>query len=95
MKKNPFLPIIERYEQRLAAASVPKRRMDTRRTFESLTREEILAHAHYLCDGVKEFSLDRKRLRRTGSHLTAIQMCLSFVGWYTLDELMEHNRNLP
>jgi hypothetical protein len=66
--------------------------MDPKRTFASLTVVEILAHAHFLCDGVKQLALDPERQRRAGSHLTVVQMCLSFAGWYTLEELMNHNK---
>jgi len=41
---------------------------------------------------VKKYALDPEKQRKTGSHLTAVQMCLSFAGWYTLEELMCHNR---
>jgi hypothetical protein len=92
MTPHKIITLIERYEQELAALGVPKRRIDTSRTFASLTRDEMLAHAHYLCTGVKEFAPDPERQRKTGSHLTAVQMCLSFAGIYTLAELMEHNR---
>ncbi|MDB4992555.1 MAG: hypothetical protein JWL75_800 [Parcubacteria group bacterium] len=87
-----ILNLIERYEQELAALGVPKQRIDVTRTFASLTKDEMLAHAHCLCTGVKEYATDPDRQRKTGSHLSAIQMCLSFAGLYTLEELMDHNR---
>lgn len=80
------------YEERLGREGVPKIRIDPKRTFKSLNKEELLAHAHYLTDGVKEYAKDSERQRKAGSHLTAIQMCLSFAGWYTLEDLMNHNR---
>jgi len=80
------------YEERLQKAGVPKFPMDPKRTFESLTKDEMLAHAHFLCDGVKLFAIDPERQRKAGSHLTSVQLCLSFAGWYTLEELMNHNR---
>ncbi len=51
-----------------------------------------MTHAHYLYDDIKEFAMDPQKQRKAGSHLTAIQMCLSFAGWYTLQEIMDHNR---
>ena len=92
MTPEKIISVIKMYEQRLREAGVPKTRMDPRQTFESLSREEILAHAHFLCDGVKEYAREPQKQRKTGSHLTAIQMCLSFAGWYTLEEIMDHNR---
>lgn len=92
MIPQKIVSLIEQYEKEIAALGISKRRMDPSRTFASLSREELLAHAHYLCDGVKEYALDPELQRKTGSHLTAVQMCLSFAGLYTLQELMEHNR---
>lgn len=92
MTPERIISLITRYETELAALGVPKRRIDTSRTFQSLSCDETLAHAHYLCDGVKAYALDPEKQRKTGSHLTAIQMCLSFAGLYTLADLMEHNK---
>ncbi len=92
MEPDVIVRVIELYEVRLRKANVPMTRMDPSRTFESLNRKERLAHAHFLCRGAKDYARDPMRQRKAGSHLTAIQMCLSFAGWYTLAELMEHNR---
>ncbi len=93
MTPEKIISTIEMYEHRLVGENIPKIRIDPKRTFASLSRAETLAHAHYLCDGVKEYAKDPQKQRKTGSHLTAIQMCLSFIGWYTLEELMDHNRS--
>ena len=66
--------------------------MDPKLTFGELTEGELLRHAHFLCDGAKIFAINPDRRRKAGSHLTVIQMCLSFAGWYTLEDLMRHNR---
>ncbi len=92
MTTEKILSVIQMYEKRLVAEGIPKTRIDIKRTFGSLTKPEILAHAHFLIDGVKEYAKDPEKKRKTGSHLTAIQMFLSFAGWYTLEELMHHNR---
>ena len=94
MNSEKIISIIEMYERRLRKEDIPKIRMDPKRTFASLNKKEILAHAHFLTDGVKEYAKDDSRQRKAGSHLTAIQMCLSFAGWYTLEELMNHNKPL-
>jgi len=65
--------------------------MNPKRTFASLGKEEMLAHAHFLTDGVKGYARNGK-LRKMGNHLTAIQMCLSFAGWYTLEDITNHNK---
>jgi hypothetical protein len=91
MSPEKVISVIEMYEKKLSQAGIPKTRMDPKRTFASLSRDEILTHAHFLTDGAKEYAR-RGNLRKMGSHLTVIQMCLSFVGWYTLEQLMNHNR---
>jgi len=91
MDSEKIISVVEMYEKRLRDVGVPKIRMNPKRTFASLSREEMLAHAHFLTDGVKEYAKEGK-LRKMGSHLTAIQMCLSFAGWYTLEDLMNHNK---
>jgi hypothetical protein len=83
------------YEERLVAERIPKVAMHPARTFASLSRKEILAHAHHLIDGVKlyaQYAHDPEKAGKTGRHLASIQMCLSFAGWYTLDDLKDHNR---
>lgn len=91
MTPEQIISVIEMYERRLVAAGVPRTRMDPRRAFRFTTIAERLAHAHYLCAGVKKYVQDPEKQRKTGSHLTAVQMCLSFAGWYTLEELIQHN----
>lgn len=92
MTPEKIISVIEMYEDRLNDNRIPKVRLDPKRTFQSATIPERLAHAHYLCDGVKEYAKNPEKQRKTGSHLTAVQMCLSFAGWYTLEDLMNHNR---
>ena len=92
MKPGKTCSVIEMYEGRLQTNGVPKVRMDPKKTFKDLSIDELLAHAHYLCDGVKEYAHDPEKKRKAGSHLTSVQLCLSFAGWYTLEDLMNHNR---
>ncbi len=93
-QKEVIVAIIERYERRLSEAGIPKTKMNPNRTFGSLNMLELLAHAHYLCDEVKELAGNSGKQRKLGSHLAAVQMCLSFADWYTLQELREHNVQL-
>lgn len=92
MNANKIISVIEEYEVQLRKAGIPKRRIKEDQYFRDLTADEMLAHAHFLCDGVKEYAKYPTKQRKAGSHLTAVQMCLSFAGWYTLGELMDHNR---
>lgn len=92
MTPEKIISVIEMYERRLREAGVPKIRMNPKRTLASLTKDELLAHAHYLCDGVKEYAVKPEKQRKAGSHLASVQLSLSFAGWYTLEDLMNHNR---
>ncbi len=92
MTPEKITEVIKMYERRLCEAGVPKIPMDSGKKFSELSKNELLAHAHFLCEGVKKYALDPKKRRKTGSHLTAVQMCLSFAGWYTLDDLKYHNK---
>ena len=92
MTPEKIIALVETYDHLLRRANIPKIRMDIKRTFGALTPPELLAHAHFLCDGVKVYARDLEGQRKAGSHLTAIQMCLSFAGWFTLEDLMNHNR---
>ncbi len=92
MTPDKMISIIEGYEARLRAADIPPLRMSPKCSFSSLDKAEMLTHAHYLCEGVKQFARDPQKWGKANRHFTAVQMCLSFAGWYTLEELMEHNR---
>ena len=92
MSGEKIVAVIEMYEMRLRAEKVPKMRIDPRCTFGGVTESELLEHAHYLCEGAKGYARDPAKYGKANRHLTAIQMCLSLANWYTLAELMEHNR---
>ena len=92
MKPEKIIAVLTMYEDRLCEEGIPKLRMDPSRTFKSLDDHEILAHAHFLIEGAKEYALNPEKRGKTGRHLASIQMCLSFAGWYTLQELMDHNK---
>ncbi len=93
MTPEKIISVVEMYETLLLRRGIPKVRMDPKRTFGSMDPLELMAHAHYLCDGVKEYAVNPEQQRKAGSHLTAVQMCLSFANIFTLEELMNHNRS--
>lgn len=92
MTPKKIASVVSMYERLLSAAGVPKIRIDPGFMFEDQGKHLILAHAHYLCAGAKEFALDPQKYGKANRHLAAIQMCLTFVGVFTLRELMDHNR---
>ncbi len=91
MTPEKIISVVEMYEKRLREAGVGKIRMEPSKSFAELNKDELLAHAHYLCDGVKEYAKDPERQGKTGRHLGSLQTLLSVAGWYTLDMLMRHN----
>lgn len=93
MTPQKILQIVRMYEVCLVAEGVPKKRINPGQSFGTCTTQEILAHAHYLCDGLKDYAQDPERQDKANRHLTALQMCLSFANWFTLGQLMEHNRS--
>lgn len=92
MTQEKIQAVVDRYRQQFEANGVPKTRMDLSKSLGSLTSRERLAHAHHLLDGVIEYSKQPGKEGKTGRHLASVQMILSFENWYTLTELMAHNR---
>lgn len=92
MTPEKIIAVIEMYDERLLKYGVTKVRIDPKLTFAEVSYEDLLRHAHYLCDGVKAFARDPEKLGKLNRHLASIQMCLSFAGWYTLEDLMNHNK---
>jgi hypothetical protein len=92
MTPEKILSVVSMYEVRLQREGIQPKRMDTSRTFSSLNKKEVLAHAYYLIGGIKELVANPEKQGKTGRHLGSLQTCLSFADWYTLDELMNHNR---
>ena len=87
--------IVDGYREELERLGVPKKKMDGYRTFNSLGIPDRLAHAHYLCDNIRELLKTKRKTwsdgRKIGSHLTSIQLCLSFSDKFSLDDLRHHN----
>ncbi len=92
MDGKKIISVIEMYQRKLSGCGVIQERMDPGRTFQSLSQDELLSHAFFLCSFAKEYAADPEKFGKANRHLTAIQMCLSFAGWYTLEDLMNHNR---
>ena len=86
----------ETYAARLYG--LPKRRMDPARTFRSLSEQELLAHAHHLCDTVREHLHELVKTKspatwgKVNRHYASLQMCMSFAGRDTLEYMMKMNK---
>jgi hypothetical protein len=92
MTPEKILAVVGMYEARLKQEGIRPKRMETSCTFATLSKQEVLAHVYHLIVGIKELAVNPEKQGKTGRHLGSIQTCLSFVGWYTLDDLMNHNR---
>jgi len=97
MTPEKIISVIEMYEEHFSQKDIPKVRIyierDIVKQLVSLSEDEMLAYAHFLTDSVKEYAKDPKRQREARSHLAFLQTCLFLAGWYTLEEIMEHNRS--
>ena len=91
MTPEKICAVIEMYERELVDHLIPKRRISPSRSFAWASQTDLLAHAHFLCADAKVYAKNPEKYGKANRHLTAIQMCLSFATWYTLEELMEHN----
>lgn len=94
MTKEKIISVLEFYQKVLDALheSPPRKRIDPKKKFSELSREEILSHANFLIDGAKEFALQEGKLGKANRHLSSIQMCLSFAGLFSLEDVMNHNK---
>lgn len=84
--------VVSLYRQFFFDQNIPKQKMDPKRSLGSLTSLERLMHAHFLLDGIIEYSQNPDQQGKTGRHLASVQMILSFENIFTLEELMDHNR---
>jgi hypothetical protein len=86
--------IVDAYVLRLEEIGVIALRMETDRTFKSLSNVEILQHSKHLCINILTFLYKLYNLKsndehyndlkeKTNRHLAALQVCLSFAGLYT------------
>ncbi len=91
MKREKIYAVIEQYGERLRAEHVIPKRIPTNQTFKDCSVDEVLSHAHYLVVVFRTFDA-KEQYGKLNRHLAAIQMLLSFAGWYTLRDIMEHNR---
>ena len=81
------------YRDCLERMGVQAERMNPERTFKSMSEAELLRHALHLVESVEKLVAENAALDKIGRHYAFLQACLSFAGWYTLEELMSQNRS--
>jgi hypothetical protein len=94
MDTHKITRILVEYKTKLDDLGVKPERILTHKTFRDYTEDPgaLLSHALYLVDGALVTAQDKEKYGKLNRHLTAIQMCLSFAGIYSLDQLMNHNK---
>lgn len=94
MNIHKITHILVEYKTTLENLGVKPRRILTNKTFREYCKDPdaLLSHALYLVEGALITAQDKDKYGKLNRHLTAVQMCLSFAGLYSLDELMAHNR---
>ena len=90
MTKKKILAVVELYRERFEAEEIPKIRLGLDDKF--CSRWDMLAHAHYLLDGIVEYVENPEQVGETGRHLGCVQVLLIVCGCYTIREVMNHNR---
>ena len=90
MRTEKIRHVIALYQQRFRAEGILKRRTNLTAPF--VSRDDMLAHAHYLTDGILEYAGNPDKVGKTGRHLGSLQTLLMVAGWYTLEEVMHHNK---
>lgn len=91
MNRHTVITVTLRYCSLLDQQNIQSVRIDPGRSFADLSVTEVLQHARYLCDSVLNLVDRPDKWAKINRHYAALQMCLSFAGWYTLNELMQHS----
>ena len=90
MEQRKIQSVIELYRKRFEEVGIQKKRMEPNEFFSS--KQQMLEHAHFLLEGILEYSQNPEQRGKTGRHLGSVQTLLWCAEWYTLDEIMNHNR---
>jgi hypothetical protein len=91
METERIISLCKMYQKRFQREKVPKDRMDPKRF--PFFKEEMIAHAHSLLDEIlEEFARNPENVSEPGYRLGFIQALLWAGGWYTSEEILQHNR---
>jgi hypothetical protein len=91
MTTEKILEVLAIYDARFKKEKITPRRMDPKKI--PRTKIQKLRHACFLIGGIKEYVKDPDKEGKTGRHLGSLQTLLWCAEWYTLEELMNHNRS--
>lgn len=89
MDGNKVLEVIGIYRSFFEKSGIPKK--DFPHNQLTNTDENVLAHCHGMLDEMEQFVV-KGRMEKVFRWLGFIQGCLWSTGYFTLDELKNHNR---
>jgi hypothetical protein len=92
MNDEQMKSLVAKYKLSLESIGIPKKQMNESLYFGDLERHDLLAHAHFLLDGIEEMIGDPSKRDKLMRHLASVQMIFGFTFVFTLKELKEHNR---
>lgn len=92
MTTEKIITVVEMYRKEFEKRGIPKKQMNPKRTFGSLSSGERLEHTHYLLDLIIEHIQRRSDEDKVNRLLASAQTLMSISDWYTLEDLMNHNR---
>lgn len=92
MDQVKIMSVVRDYKALFVEKGVSIQRIETSCKFSEVSEDAVLAHAHHLVENIINFIDDKRDSGKIHRHFAALQMCLSFAGWYSLDDLMNHNR---
>lgn len=92
MEDKKVLEVLDIYDHAFRTAGFPEVKHPHNQLF--LYKDDVLAHCRSMLNGIKEFiSLGNKEKRdRALIRLGFVQGCLAATGFYTVNDLKEHNR---
>jgi hypothetical protein len=89
MNSEKVLEVVKIYRDNFKNKGVIKRAFSHK--FRVKLREDALAHCHHMLDEIEEFAKEN-RMDKVFRWLGFVQGCLWFAGYYTIDEMKDHNR---
>ena len=90
METEHIKKVVLMYKKRLELRNIQPQRMNIKMT--PPLESEVLPHAHYLVNSVLHYLKHDDKYGKINRHLSSIQNCLLFAGWYTISDLMKHNK---
>jgi len=93
MSPENVLKVVEEiYEPALQELDIPRTNIDPAVTLGSLSAEELLEYAYFLCDVVRYYTKCPSCRDEVNQSFATLQAVLGFANWYTCEELKKHRQ---